>query len=188
MLHVYTKPIEWVKMTYGDLIPKDMQPTVVASTEIADISSALDIRENNSKPDACLVIEAWVKPGTTNLLPKGGFITIVDEVIVEASLDGFPAGYKEYPIVKFDHIPSGQYYSACVIDDIIPLQREINRTRSQTNITTKINSIFITSKPGEEHGKNTVRQMHSQVGMLCATTFSPTIWELLQISITLILY
>ena len=131
VLHVYTKPLEWVKMTYGDLIPKDMQPTVVASTEIADISSALDIRENNSKPDACLVIEAWVKPGTTNLLPKGGFVTIVDEVIVEASLDGFPAGYKDYPIVKFDHIPAGQYYSACVIDDIIPLQREINRTRSQ---------------------------------------------------------
>lgn len=131
VLHVYTKTIEWLKMTYGDLIPKDMKPTVVAATEIADISSALDIRENNSKPDASLVIEAWVKPGTTNLLPKGGYIVVVDEVIVEASIDGFPSGYKEYPIIKFDHIPSGQYYPACVIDDIIPLQREINRTRSQ---------------------------------------------------------
>lgn len=131
VLHVYTKPLEWVKMTYGDLIPKDKQPTVVASTEIADISSALDIRENNSKPDACLVIEAWVKPGVTNMLPNGGYITIVDDIIVEASLGGFPAGYKDYPITKFEHIPSGQYYPACVIDDIIPLQREINRTRSQ---------------------------------------------------------
>lgn len=131
ILHVYTKTIEWLKMTYGDLIPKDMKPTVVAATEIADISSALDIRENNSKPDASLVIEAWVKPGTTNLLPKGGYVVIVDEVIVEACIDGFPSGYKDYPIIKFDHIPSGQYYPACVIDDIIPLQREINRTRSQ---------------------------------------------------------
>jgi hypothetical protein len=131
VLHVYTKPLEWVKMTYEGLIPKDKQPTVVASTEIADISSALDIRENNSKPDACLVIEAWVKPGTTAQLPKGGYITIVDDIIVEASLDGFPPGYKDFPIVKFDHVPSGQYYSACVIDDILPLQREINRTRSQ---------------------------------------------------------
>lgn len=131
ILHVYTKPLEWLTMTYGDLIPKDKKPTVVAATEIADISSALDIRENNSKPDASLVIEAWVKPGATNLLPKGGYITIVDEIIVEASIDGFPSGYKEYPIVKFEHIPSGQYYPACVIDDIIPLQREVNRTRSQ---------------------------------------------------------
>jgi len=131
VLHVYTKTIEWLKMTYGDLIPKDKQPTVVAATEIADISSALDIRENNSKPDASLVIEAWVKPGTTNLLPQGGYVTIVDDVIVEASLTGFPAGYKGYPIVKFEHIPSGQYYPACVIDDVIPLQREVNRTRSQ---------------------------------------------------------
>lgn len=131
VLHVYTKPIEWLKMTYGDLIPKDKKPTVVSATEIADISSALDIRENNSKPDASLVIEAWIRPGTTPLLPKGGYIVVVDEVIVEASIDGFPAGYKDCPIVKFDHIPSGQYYSASVIDDIIPLQREINRTRSQ---------------------------------------------------------
>lgn len=131
ILHVYTKTIEWLKMTYEDLIPKDKQPTVVAATEIADISSALDIRENNSKPDASLVIEAWIKPGTTNLLPKGGYITVVDDIIVEASLSGFPSGYKDYPITKFEHIPSGQYYPACVIDDIIPLQREINRTRSQ---------------------------------------------------------
>jgi len=131
VLHVYTKPIEWLKMTYGDLIPKDKQPTVVAATEIADISAALDIRENNSKPDASLVIEAWIKPGTTKLLPKGGYITIVDDILVEASVDGFPLGYKDFPIIKFDHIPSGQYYPACVIDDIIPLQREINRTRSQ---------------------------------------------------------
>ena len=131
VLHVYTKTIEWLKMTYGDLIPKDKEPTVVAATEIADISSALDIRENNSKPDASLVIEAWVKPGTTNLLPQGGYITVVDDIIVEASLTGFPSGYKNYPIIKFEHIPSGQYYPACVIDDVIPLQREINRTRSQ---------------------------------------------------------
>lgn len=131
MLHVYTKPLEWVKSTYGDLIPKDKQPTVVASTEIADISAALDIRENNNKPDACLVIEAWIKPGASNLFPKGGFVVIVDDIIVEACLTGFPTGYTSYPIVKFDHIPSGQYYPACVIDDAIPLQREVNRTRSQ---------------------------------------------------------
>ena len=131
VLHVYTKPIEWLKMTYEDLIPKDKQPTVVAATEIADIASALDIRENNSKPDASLVIEAWVKPGTTKLLPKGGYIVVVDDIIVEAAMEGFPAGYKDCPITKFEHIPSGQYYPACVIDDIIPLQREINRTRSQ---------------------------------------------------------
>jgi hypothetical protein len=131
MLHVYTKPIEWLKMTYGDLIPKDKKPTVIAATEIADISSALDIRENNSKPDASLIIEAWVKPGTTSMLPKGGYLVIVDDILVEASVDGFPSGYKDYPIVKFEHIPSGQYYPACAIDDLIPLQREINRTRSQ---------------------------------------------------------
>jgi hypothetical protein len=131
MLHVYTKPLEWIKSTYGDLIPKDKQPTVIASTEIADVSSALDIRENNSKPDACLIIEAWIKPGTSSMFPKGGYVTIVDDIIVEACLTGFPSGYTTYPIVKFDHIPSGQYYPACVIDDAIPLQREVNRTRSQ---------------------------------------------------------
>jgi hypothetical protein len=131
MLHVYTKPLEWVKSTYADLIPKDKQPTVVASTEIADVSSALDLKENNSKPDACLIIEAWIKPGTSAMFPKGGFVTIVDDIIVEASLTGFPTGYNCYPITKFDHIPSGQYYPASVIDDAIPLQREINRTRSQ---------------------------------------------------------
>lgn len=161
VLHVYTKPLEWIKMTYGDLIPKDMQPSVIAATEIADVSTALDIRENASKPDACLVIEAWVKAGTTPLLPKGGYVVIVDEVIVEASMNGFPAGYKEYPIVKFDHIPSGQYYPACVIDDIIPIQREINRTRSQ-----RIQAKNIMAKPQVYYreGSLTVSKINTNPG------------------------
>jgi hypothetical protein len=42
----------------------------------------------------------------------------------------YPFRHGRYPFVKIDHVPSGMYYSRSVIQDLIPLQKEYNRTRS----------------------------------------------------------
>jgi hypothetical protein len=86
--------------------------------------------ENDSKPDSSLVIEAWLKPGSHPMLPNGGLITLVGETVVQF-IEEWPFDHKEYPFTKFDHIPTGTFYSESVISDLVPLQREYNRTRNQ---------------------------------------------------------
>lgn len=43
----------------------------------------------------------------------------------------FPFSHGKYPYSKIDHVPAGRFYGTSVIDDLIPLQKEYNRTRSQ---------------------------------------------------------
>ena len=57
--------------------------------------------------------------------------TIVDDRVVSFNNDGMFFEHGQYPFIKFDHIPTGGFYAASVIEDVIPIQRELNRTRSQ---------------------------------------------------------
>jgi hypothetical protein len=73
----------------------------------------------------------------------------------------FPYEHGEYPFQKIIHIPAARYYGLSVIEDLIPLQKEYNRSRSQI-IETKnktasgqwvvpkgsVNPAQITSQPG----------------------------------------
>lgn len=132
VLNVFTKPIEWVRQTYGDLIPKNHQPTVVSTSEIME-TQYLNVKQSDrsSEPDACLFIEAWVKPGTHPLLPNGGLITVIDDILIQACMEELPYSHGQYPFTKFEGIPSGAYYSTSAIEDFIQLQMELNRNRSQ---------------------------------------------------------
>ena len=42
----------------------------------------------------------------------------------------YPLSHGRFPFPKIDHIPSGMFYGDSVIKNIIPLQKEYNRTRS----------------------------------------------------------
>jgi hypothetical protein len=132
VLNIFTKPLEWVKQTYGDMIPKDHKPSVVSTTEIME-TQYLNVKQSGrgSEPDACLFIEAWIKPGTHPDLPNGGLLTIVDDILIQACMDELPYSHGQYPFTKFDGVPSGAYYSTSAIEDFMQLQMELNRNRSQ---------------------------------------------------------
>tara|TARA_B110000459_G_C16623121_1_gene503124 strand:+ start:2874 stop:5027 length:2154 start_codon:yes stop_codon:yes gene_type:complete len=131
VLNVYTKAEEWVRQMFGSVLPKDFKPSKVAATEIQD-SALMDLRGvDNAKPDAVLIIEMWVKPGTTKWLPNGGLITIVDTEIVQYSDTGIPYHHGQFPFSHLQGIANGKFYRRSVIKNLIPLQREYNRTRSQ---------------------------------------------------------
>lgn len=131
VLEVYTIPNEQALLRYPDILPKDHGPTVNARDEVVDLAYLGLSGQVNAKPQSNRVIEGWIKPGMFKRFPDGGFVTMLDEYIVEASIDNFPLGYPEYPYVKFEHITNGTFYPASVYDDAIPIQREINRTHSQ---------------------------------------------------------
>nr|DAL22176.1 MAG TPA_asm: portal [Caudoviricetes sp.] len=131
VLNVYTKSEAWIKQNFSNVLPKDFKPSKVSSSEIMD-ASLMDLRGNdNAKPEAVLVIEMWVKPGNVSWMPKGGLVTIIDTEIVQYAEDGVPYHHGEYPFAHLSGIPNGKFYRRSVIKNLIPLQRELNRTRSQ---------------------------------------------------------
>jgi hypothetical protein len=131
IFNVYTKSTQWVKSMFADVLPKGFEPSKVSAAEIEE-AALMDIRGvDNVRPDSTLVIEAWIKPGATPKLPKGGLVTIVDSEIVQFAENGIPYLHKAYPFAHMHTIPTGKFYRRGVIKNLIPLQREYNRTRSQ---------------------------------------------------------
>lgn len=51
--------------------------------------------------------------------------------VSQFSQTDFPFEHGEFPYHKFDHVPTGQFFADSIIKDLIPLQKEYNRSRSQ---------------------------------------------------------
>jgi hypothetical protein len=132
VIHSFTMTMEETRAAFGDKIPKDKEPTCVGTNEIME-TRYLNLKgsDSNAMPDSCLILEAWIKPGATPLAPNGGLVIVVDDIVVYKSLDGIPYKHGQFPFAKIDDVLSGGYYSTSVIEDLIPLQREYNRNRSQ---------------------------------------------------------
>ena len=128
VINAYTKSVQFVKNNYGMTV----NPTITEAKSPFDEAMLKTMSGTNSaKPDSVLVIEIWMKPGTHDLFPEGGFATIIQEQLAQAPQEGMPFNHKEYPFTKFDHIPTGMFYSESVITDLISPQREYNRTKNQ---------------------------------------------------------
>lgn len=125
VINAYTKPIEWLRRFYG----KEFNAEVASASEILE-AAYLDL-QGGQEPDSVLCLEAWIKPGAHKLFPNGGYVCIAGSEILQVSREGLPYAHQEYPFTKFEHIPTGKFYADSVIKDLIPLQREYNRTRSQ---------------------------------------------------------
>lgn len=127
VIHAYTRPVGQAKIEFPDLYSK-LRPEVASSNEIMD-DAMLRVGSNN-KPDSVLYLEMWLKPGAHQDYPNGGMIQVVGGYVVQ-DVHNQVYDHAEYPFIKFDHIPTGKFYSDSVIVDLIPIQREYNRTRSQ---------------------------------------------------------
>jgi hypothetical protein len=132
VIHSFTMTHEEAQMAYPEHIGPDHECTVVGSNEIME-TEYLNLKgsQQNAQPDSVLILEAWLKPGASNLAPKGGKVIVVDNKVVYKFLEGIPYKHGEYPFAKIDDVLSGGYYSTSVIEDLIPLQKEYNRNRSQ---------------------------------------------------------
>lgn len=122
--HVLSKTVEWVKETYK----KDVVADAKSSPGVLDTAFLSAMGLPQTSKDAVAVYEVWVKPCTD--YPQGGVITWAGDQILQVH-DAWPVENPEYPFTKFGHIPSGGFYDDSVIPDLIPLQKELNRTRSQ---------------------------------------------------------
>lgn len=161
LIHVQTRDIDWVKLNYPQL--QKIKPDTEQVSEILEnsIMSLTGGTNNRQKQRGVLVKECWIKPGNLPQLPNGGLITVIADQVVQF-WQGWPYDHYEYPFAKIDHIRTGKFYSQSTIVDLLPLQKELNRTRSQVieakNNTAKprllayrgsIDPSKITTQPGQ---------------------------------------
>ncbi len=127
IIHIQTKSPEWVKANYPGL---KAQPNVMEANDILNDSFLQLVGAGDFRKNAILCYEVWVKPGQVEFIPKGGMFTIIGDTVTQF-VEGNPYLHQQYPFVKFEHIPTGRFYADSVIADLIPIQREYNRTRGQ---------------------------------------------------------
>lgn len=155
LIHASYKDPEWVKMTYGIDAPTTTQTNALEDAFLNLVGAKTTPREQ------VLILEMWVRPGTQSKMPNGGLLTLVGGHLVQV-IDKFPYLHGELPFYKMDIIPTGKFYGESNITDLLPLQKEYNRTKSQIveakNIMAKprliaprgsVNPRQITSEPGQ---------------------------------------
>ena len=130
VINAYTKPVSWCMHYFGEeLKGKTLQPSVSSANQIIE-EAYLNVGGGKS-PDSVIVYETWVKPGATKLLPEGGVIISVDNILINIYRDGMPYGHGQYPFTKFEHIPTSTFYADSPIVDLAQLQRDYNQLRSE---------------------------------------------------------
>lgn len=128
LMHAQLRTEDWCAVNYPNV---RFQSNGQADEEILNSSWLNIIGANNAQGQkTVLCLEVWIKPGTTPLFPEGGMYTLIGDQIVQG-VDGWPFEKKSYPFAKLSHIPTGKFYTDSTIVDLIPLQKEYNRTRGQ---------------------------------------------------------
>lgn len=113
------------------------------------------------KDKEVLCMEVWVKPGMTSIMPTGGMFIMAGNTILYHT-NQWPYQHGKYPFAHIGHVHTGKFYRDSVITDLIPLQKEYNRTRGQIieaknrmakpQLAAEIGSIDVsklTSEPGQ---------------------------------------
>jgi hypothetical protein len=125
VIHVIAKTPDWVEDHYGVRLEPDSSSNGGVLEQ--RFLQAMGIQQGNA-PDHVAIKEMWVKP--CGEWPEGAVITWANEQILSAT-PSWPFEYDDYPFTKFEHIETGRFYGESAVTDLIPIQKEYNRTRSQ---------------------------------------------------------
>src|SRR4029077_2534029 len=98
------------------------------STVESRLMTVMGMTDQQSKQKGVEVKEVWIKPGDSKY-PEGLHLVYVKNKILQA--EPYPYEHGEFPFTRRQYIESGMFYAASLIEDLIPMQLEYNRTRSQ---------------------------------------------------------
>jgi hypothetical protein len=127
VIHVQTRTPGWIKLNYGI----DATPDTKEASDILNDSFLSLVGARNSTKESVLVFEVWIKPNSVGIMPKGGMFTVIGTQVIQSYDKGNPYIHGEYPFTHIPYIETGNFYAESVITDLIPVQREYNRTRGQ---------------------------------------------------------
>lgn len=166
IIHAQVRTNSWIKQHFG------LEGSMNKLEEVDEgLQNVMGVSRNDTKKDQSIILEIWVKPGYLPELPNGGMFTVVADQLVQG-FEGWPYEHGQYPFSKLDSIPTGKFYTASVIEDLIPIQKELNRSRGQL-----IESKNRMSKPqlAAEKGSVDARKITTEPGQLIeyAVGFNP---------------
>lgn len=128
VIHAQLKTPDWVALNYPNA---NISRSGDARNEILDDQWLNILAGQNLKTSpTILALEVWIQPNQVSMFPSGGMFTVVGDTLVQYFPKN-PYVHGEYPFAKLDHIDTGKFYSESSIVDLVPLQREYNRTRGQ---------------------------------------------------------
>lgn len=131
IIHAYAKSTDWIKFAYADALEGIDVKSSCAEQPTIEAASYANLTLTDEKAyDANMLYEVWVKPGQCRYLPDGGMLVLVDDILVEYH-STFPYDHGEYPFSHAGHVPTGDFYCQSVIEELIDLQKDFNKLRSQ---------------------------------------------------------
>lgn len=154
-----------IQELYGITVEPEDKLILYGTGVSEQIQQLLGKEEETQDTDGALVKEYWEVP--TKKFPKGRVITVANGELLQN--EEIPDEYLELknplPFIKFDFIKiPKRFFSKSLIDDLRPLQKEYNKSRSQVienkNLTakgklliaiqSKVSKNAFTSEPGEK--------------------------------------
>lgn len=125
VIHAQIRTKAWVEQNFGF----ETTDTKLESVD-EQLLNVMGVNRNDSKKNQTIVLEIWVKPNYLPDLPNGGVFLIANNRIVQG-FDSWPYEHDQYPISKLDSVVTGKFYTSSIVEDMIPIQQELNRSRSQ---------------------------------------------------------
>lgn len=122
------------------------------------VYQALGLQEDASQ--TIQVNEMYIKE--SEHFPEGGkMVWAQDEILHVEHQNTRP--YADYPFSHIAHVPTGRFYADSVIPDLVPLQKEYNRTKSQI-----IEAKNLMAKPQltAQQGAIDVKKLTSEPGLV----------------------
>jgi hypothetical protein len=157
VIHAAMRDTDLLRKVYNLQVASSSQDEIVE----ASLGDVMEVNQGkNSSDKKTLVLEMHIKPGGSQFLPQGGVVTVADGKVL-TFFEGLYS-HEQYPFSHIRHIETGKFYGDSTINDLIPLQREYNRTRGQIieaknrmakpQLAAEIGSIDpnkVTSEPGQ---------------------------------------
>lgn len=158
VIHAQAFETSYIKQKFGVEVTADAR--VSMGTLDQRVQNLVGIVGDDKNNQAYLK-EMWIKPCQD--WPMGAVIWFTTDKILKI-YPGWPYIHEEYPFAKIDHIPvPGRFYGISIIEGLISLQKEYNKTRSQI-----VESKNRTSKPQLMATKGSIdpRKVTSEPGLI----------------------
>lgn len=126
VMHVVVRDPDDVEREYGIKVDEAMR--LSSTTVESRLMNIMGMTQDAAKMSGVEVKEVWVKPGSAQY-PEGLHLVWTKGKILDSG--PFPYLHEEFPFTRRQYIESGMFYASTLIEDLIPLQTEYNKTRSQ---------------------------------------------------------
>lgn len=130
LIHVYMMSLERARVTFKDYVDENWAPSAEDQNRIVQLTH-LGIQNTNQASKQIRIAEFYVKPGTSTLLPNGGYLVMAGDELVALSRDGMPYDHQEYPFAMLTGIETGRFYRKSSVESMISTQNEVNKLYSQ---------------------------------------------------------